>query len=478
DLVRFPVKLLVPFALLVALLAGWGIDALRDSATDWRKKRRSLLIPIECLLGITVVVWISAFIAPGWIERAAGPLLAASNRVYINSAKKELTPTEIAAGVQLLLTIVKVYLPGLAGLLLGVFVWFRMLDAKKRQAWRALPAVAAFGILRLAFVNYPVNPTVPKAFYSYPPPVLKNFAPSAMPYRVCNINRQKLSSRSKPTPQAFLNFDSLPVIARLSLLAQNDFRSRLVLARGSMLAGTESVVNSDIDLSFPVDLFHFWIFDGTQMPDMSRADCLLGRTNVKYEISDHSQNNPTLKEIATIFNGSARPSFLYLNLCAAPRAYAASGALYSASPLETLTRLSAPQFDIYQQVILTAQRGAASANPPAAAEAPAGTVKLVQNQPNTVVLKAEMRRPGYVVLLDRYSPDWQAKIDGRAASVLRANLMFRAVRVKRGKHVIRFTYHQQGLEAGLFLSLLTLLVLIGAHWWNGSGGLWPAIFKE
>lgn len=466
DLVRFPVKLLTPFALLVALLAGWGIDAFRNSATDWARRRRNILIPIECLLGITILLWILSFVAPAWIGSAAGPLLRASNRTYINSVNKELTTVEIKNGVEFLLTMMKVYLPGFAGFLLGSLVWLKALETRKRQAWRALPVVAVFGILRLAFVNYSVNPTVPKIFYTYAPPVLKKLEPSETPYRVCNINRLQLSTRNKPTPQAFLNFSSIPAIARLSLLAQNDFRSRLVLTRGSMLAGVETVVNNDIDLSFPLDLFHFWIFDRTQMPDASRADRLLGRTNVKYEIFDRPQKNTTLQEVGTLFNGSVRPSYLYLNLCAAPRAYVASSASYSTNPLETLTRLSVPRFDIYQQIILPTQEKTSGAGPSAGAKGPAGTVKLLQYQPNTVILQAEMGRPGYVVLLDRYAPDWHAKIDGRAVPLLRANLMFRAVLVKPGNHLIRFEYHQQGLKTGLFLTLMTMAFLIAAYRWN------------
>src|SRR5208337_732224 len=43
-LVRFPVKLLVPFVMLVAILAGWGLDALRGKAACWQARRNRALL--------------------------------------------------------------------------------------------------------------------------------------------------------------------------------------------------------------------------------------------------------------------------------------------------------------------------------------------------------------------------------------------------------------------------------------------------
>src|SRR5208337_2043238 len=49
-LVRFPVKLLVPFVMLVAILAGWGLDALRGKAACWQARRNRALLPLGFLL--------------------------------------------------------------------------------------------------------------------------------------------------------------------------------------------------------------------------------------------------------------------------------------------------------------------------------------------------------------------------------------------------------------------------------------------
>jgi len=50
--------------------------------------------------------------------------------------------------------------------------------------------------------------------------------------------------------------------------------------------------------------------------------------------------------------------------------------------------------------------------------------------------------------------------------VLRANQIFRAVYAEPGPHVIAFYYRQQGLLAGLLISALTLVALLGVWLWD------------
>ena len=95
--------------------------------------------------------------------------------------------------------------------------------------------------------------------------------------------------------------------------------------------------------------------------------------------------------------------------------------------------------------------------------APAGQVEIVHRDPNSVTLQAQLARPAYVVLLDRYDPNWQATLDGRPAPVLRANQIFRAVYAGAGLHEIRFDYRQRGFRLGVIISLLTLAMLVALY---------------
>ena len=48
---------------------------------------------------------------------------------------------------------------------------------------------------------------------------------------------------------------------------------------------------------------------------------------------------------------------------------------------------------------------------------------------------------GFLVLNDVWHPWWRASVDGRAARIVKANVLFRAVAVPPGRHIVRFTFH-------------------------------------
>ena len=77
-----------------------------------------------------------------------------------------------------------------------------------------------------------------------------------------------------------------------------------------------------------------------------------------------------------------------------------------------------------------------------------------------MTLKADLSRPGYIVLLDRFDSNWHAELDGREVPVLRANQIFRAVYAEPGQHVVLFRFRQRGLLAGILISTLTLAGLL------------------
>ena len=57
-----------------------------------------------------------------------------------------------------------------------------------------------------------------------------------------------------------------------------------------------------------------------------------------------------------------------------------------------------------------------------------------------MVIDVDAARPGFVVLHDLWHPWWVAQIDGRDTDILRANVLFRAVQVPAGHHVVTFEF--------------------------------------
>lgn len=98
--------------------------------------------------------------------------------------------------------------------------------------------------------------------------------------------------------------------------------------------------------------------------------------------------------------------------------------------------------DFRQVVLLEAQPATprTEAIPPTAA-GPPGTVRIVSYANAAVVVEADGATGGYLVLNDLWHPWWEATIDGAPTEILRANVLFRAVRLPPGRHVVRFSFH-------------------------------------
>jgi hypothetical protein len=447
TLVRYPIKLLVPVIMLVAILAGWGLDALRLESAQWKARRNRALYPLAILLTCFLAIGVAAWMSPKLITLPTQWALVHQGR----------TSAEASQMAESLATLFRIYVPGVAGFILLGFLLVLGLSQNKVWAHKGVPLFALLGLAQLVQVNYEANPTVPRNFVTYEPPIISRFEGQQGSYRIAPMLGLTHGPSPEEATQGFVNFESIPEVARLSAVGQGAFQQKLLLGMGSMVERMEGSLNLDMERSMPPFLYDVWIYVLRQAPDSLHVDCLLGRTNVKYVIRPTRSDSAAVRVQDKIFNGSPKPSYLYEDLCFVPRAYVVGTAIFSASPLDALRRMASPDFDALGSVILAADSGD---SPSVQGSGAAGRVEITERQPNTVTLRADLSRPGYVVLLDRYDSNWHATIDGREVPVLRANQIFRAVYAEVGQHQILFEYHQQGLLPGLIISLLTLAALI------------------
>ncbi len=78
--------------------------------------------------------------------------------------------------------------------------------------------------------------------------------------------------------------------------------------------------------------------------------------------------------------------------------------------------------------------------PAAERQRPPGRVRILSYANTEVVVEADSPAGGWVVLNDLWHPWWFAEVDGKAAEILRANVLFRAVAVPPGRHMLRFVF--------------------------------------
>lgn len=155
---------------------------------------------------------------------------------------------------------------------------------------------------------------------------------------------------------------------------------------------------------------------------------------------------------------------LYENLDVLPRAFVVQRALFVpdtwAGSEDALNLMRDPAFRPEQTVIIS---GGDSAAPAEAPEALAADVTIEAYTPERIEISARTDAGGWLVLTDAYFPGWQAEINGQAAPVYRADVMFRTVRLPAGESRVVFTFTPTGWP---------WIFLPGAAAWLAAAVLW------
>ncbi len=99
----------------------------------------------------------------------------------------------------------------------------------------------------------------------------------------------------------------------------------------------------------------------------------------------------------------------------------------------------------------------------------AASIRLVEMKPKSLKYESHSNADGLAVFSEVYYPGWEASIDGKAANVLRADYILRALEVPAGDHTIEFTFKPKAYLVGNKVttasSWLVLLVLLGSIYW-------------
>lgn len=89
--------------------------------------------------------------------------------------------------------------------------------------------------------------------------------------------------------------------------------------------------------------------------------------------------------------------------------------------------------------------------------------QITRTNANQVDIAVDCPAPSYLVLTDTYYPGWKAYLNGstQELEILRANYLFRAVEIPKGKCCISFKYQPRPFTAGLILlgSILSILTV-------------------
>ena len=133
---------------------------------------------------------------------------------------------------------------------------------------------------------------------------------------------------------------------------------------------------------------------------------------------------------------------------------------------EAAARLKDPAFDPRGEVVL-----APSTTAQALAGQPGGVPGAFEtDQAERVRIAVRAPADGYLVLSDAWYPGWVATVDGVVTPVERANLLFRAVRVPAGEHMVEFRFESGSLRTGTLVSagatIVTVARAVGLGFWS------------
>jgi Bacterial membrane protein YfhO len=143
-----------------------------------------------------------------------------------------------------------------------------------------------------------------------------------------------------------------------------------------------------------------------------------------------------------------RPIRLYGVPGALPRTYVVGRARVAAEPRSVET-IGDPGFDPTSEIIVPPGAASMSSNGGSGSR-----LRELWRRADAFEVEVDSSGPAYAVALQTYEPGWRARVDGRPAPVVRANVLFQAVAVPAGRHRVEFQYRPASVAWGLLLAAI------------------------
>ncbi|MGC8842619.1 MAG: YfhO family protein, partial [bacterium] len=85
---------------------------------------------------------------------------------------------------------------------------------------------------------------------------------------------------------------------------------------------------------------------------------------------------------------------------------------------------------------------------------PRYSIKVLEDRSGSLMVKVKTDRKSYLVITETFYPGWKGFIDGKEEKVVPANLLFQALLIPKGEHIVRVAYRPISYKLGLYISLL------------------------
>ena len=460
----WPMRWLVPGALLLAWLAAIGLDRL------WLVERRSLVRLAAVALGLgTALLWLAGRPAawhradPNWPAQAIADRTGHPREVVVNYVQEG-----AAAGLDRFAAAGEQFANAgysAAGWLLGcgaLLLAFAVASARLRR--HLLQLAMAATVVQLALHGQPVLRGIDHD-HAIETPVhefLRERASAAAADGGFSIVRGSLGEMLQvqlPPGQLFA-----PGVRDLHYYSHFDARSLEPVQR---LLGGEFGARNCAKGYLTTALPDVRSNPMPQEPPLAQAPFphplahpLLDLLGVRYVLATQPLQHAGARTGPT-FRGPSGEFFVYERPDALPRAFAVPELKVLPDDEAVLQALVDPQLAPRARAFATRGDAPAPLGTPTTPAAPR-TVRFTTDHPTSIELEVAAGAAPWLVLTDTFLPGWTATIDGVPAPIHRANHAQRLVLLPPSACRVRFTYTCPGLTLGLLLAgfaTVTLLVL-------------------
>ena len=399
DRFRAPSKIMVLWALSMALLAGIGMDGLLSHMKKGFKRR---LYPLLLLVFSLVVLVIVFHFAPSAVLKAFSPLVLA-----------DAIPERLADAARII-SIETQRLTLVLALILLLFLLLRRNFLSHRITTALLCALL---LMDLAYVHREA-------------------------VRHDDSLYEKIAKIKKDLQVSFSRDNSLYRVGAF----KHPLGANLEMVLGYQTVGGFTALFPSryynyIDKYADYQLPRGWVsfFYG-----VSRVPVLMDLLNVKYEIS-YADKSIGLRN-------TFLPRAFIIPECTVARRQDILNLLTSSDfdPRKTV---------LFEKEDNTPSPGALTRKP---SLSDSDTVEIKTFRPDTIVLNTSSQNPGYLYLSEIHYPGWNAYIDDQRANILRGNYLFRVIPIPEGRHHIRLHFDPLTIKVGIGISVIAALVILGS----------------
>ncbi len=455
---RFPAKYAVIAALAVAALAAAGWDALQRFATSSPASPTSPTSPggpasrrlVRALRWATVSAGLAAVIAYSAV--AACLYLATPTAFRLFAIARGLGSSNPIGAAEYMLKA----LPDHAMTLFVVAAITALVFAvaAMRQAWTAAASYALFALIAgdLVVRAWPVNPVFEADWLAQPVWVAPAAADPQARFYIGGKREGTLDVTDPDASRGFLNPPGLIGSAsRAALNGQTAFYPSAWQRR--------EMLSYDLSVLWPAE------FDIASKRFLAAGaderDRFLRRTGVRYRIMPKARAAERTPLVQMPYYVE---SYLYdWDGDVRPRATIVSNVRVEPDTVRQLDALFGPDD------IVVAGEPAVAGRP---GEPQVAGATIVEDANERVVVDAATDAAGgYLLLLDSFDAGWRARVDGGDAPIVRANGLFRAVRLAPGRHRVEFTYRPALVAWSGRLSALVLAFVFGLIGWPAMAAI-------